>query len=80
MAVLPATVPRRFPKWWRTKCFEWDFTCQQYIYFVSDGYLGRKNMKNRFIPNFKPLWLNYITSSLRQRRDLHIYDFETTNS
>ena len=37
-------------------------------------------MKNRLISNLKPPWLSYMTPSLRQRQDLHINDFETTNS
>ena len=69
MAVLAATVPKEIL-----------FTCSQYIFYVSDDYLGRKNIKNMFISNLKPPWLNYMMSSLRQRQNLHIYDFETENS
>ena len=35
-------------------------------FYVSDDYLGRKNIKNMFISNLKSPWLNYMTSSLRQ--------------
>ena len=33
-----------------------------------------------YLYNMKPPWLNYMTSSLRQRQNLHIYDFEIANS
>lgn len=71
---------KKFPEMMKDEMFCLIFYMLAVHFFVSDDYLGRNNIKNRFISNLKTPRLNCVASSFRQRSNLHINDFETTTS